>query len=466
MSAEICYTPATELAALMRDGEVSPVDVMLAFIERTEAVDPQLHAYVTLCPEAALAAARAAETALLRNAAMGPLTGVPFSAKDLLFSAGVRTTGGSVIYADHVPRIDAIVIERLRNAGAILLGKTSTPEFGFKSTTENQLVGTTLNPWSPAHTAGGSSGGAAAAVAAGLGPLAIGTDAGGSIRTPASFCGIVGFKPTFGRVPSGPGFGGGASISHTGPMTRTVADCELMFRVMAGADERDRRSVGASLMHEPPPAGPIRRVACSVDLGYAAVHPEVRQCFEQATATLAALGWELDPDVPAIEDPEDDFNVIIRAENHVFAQPLVAGNDARLDPDYRAFTRRGAALTAAQYLAANAARDRLADRFAAIFATADLLVTPTLAVPPFPHGERPQAVDGVAIDGMDWLSFTYPFNLTGHPAASVPCGRTREGLPIGLQIVGPRFADLKVLAACAEFEAAAPWHERRPPLDD
>jgi aspartyl-tRNA(Asn)/glutamyl-tRNA(Gln) amidotransferase subunit A len=462
MSADLCFQPATALATLMRNRELSPVELIEALLVRISALNPALNAYVTVDTEQVLADARRSEQALLDGDTMGRLHGVPFAVKDLLYTKDLRCTGGCRAFAEFVPEHDALAVARLRAAGGILLGKTNTPEFGFKSTTENDLFGTTNNPWNVNLTAGGSSGGAGAATAAGIAPLSLGTDAGGSIRTPASFCGIVGFKPTFGRVPNGPGFGGGASIVHSGPMTRTVADSALMFDVMAGVAESDRRSVPAGESNAAASDG--LRVAYSADLGYAAVDAQVSRCVESALQQTQSLGWDIDTAPLALDDPQAVFNTIIRAENYVANHALVAQHGDQIDADMRAFTENGANISAFEYLAAMAARDKLCMQLAAVFERFDLLITPTLAVPPFAHGERPVEVAGRAISGMSWLSFTYPFNLTGNPALSIPAGWTDDNLPIGLQIIGPRFSDNLVLRAGAAVEAVLGWTKRRPPL--
>ncbi|MBI2878907.1 MAG: amidase, partial [Candidatus Rokubacteria bacterium] len=281
---DLCYLPATDLAAAIRAKALSPVEVVEAFLARIERLNPLLNAYCTLTAEAAREAAREAEAAVLAGRPLGALHGVPVSIKDLIITRGVRTTWGSKIHEDHVPEEDAPAVERLRAAGAILLGKTNTPELGWRGSTDNLIFGPTRNPWDPGRTAGGSSGGAAAAVAAGLGPLAVGTDGGGSIRIPASFCGIYGLKPSFGRVPIYPASAAEA-LSHAGPMTRTVADAALMLEVLAGPDERDRNSLPADgARYARAIEDDLRglRVAWSPDLGYAAVDPEVRALAEAA----------------------------------------------------------------------------------------------------------------------------------------------------------------------------------------
>jgi aspartyl-tRNA(Asn)/glutamyl-tRNA(Gln) amidotransferase subunit A len=464
---EVCFTSAVDLAAMIRYKTLSPVEVTQAFLARIDALNPQLNAYVTVTADVATQAAQRAETAVMTGTALGPLHGVPFSIKDLIFTAGVRTTAGSQVYRDFIPDEDSIVVARLKAAGGILLGKTNTPEFGFKGTTENLLFGETHNPWALDRTPGGSSGGAGAATAAGLAPLSIGTDGGGSIRIPSSFSGIYGLKPTFGRVPSGPGFGGGSSISHTGPMTRTVADAALVMDVIAQPDERDRFSYPTeplSFSHAIQNQPRRLRIGWSRDLGYTPVDPSVAQLTEQAVAAFQAIGWQVEEAQPGFADPYQTFNTVIRAENYIVAKDLLATHPDLLDPGMREFTENGASVTAFQYLQANQERNRLSAQLATFFEQYDLLVTPTLAVPPFVIHTRPTQIAGREIHSLSWNAFTYPFNLTGNPAASVPCGWTADGLPVGLQIVGRRFADALVLQASAAFEQAQPWVDRKPPL--
>lgn len=463
---DLCFASAVEIAALVREKKVSPVEVTEAFLARLDTVNPRLNAYVTVTADLARAAAKQAEAAVMAGASLGPLHGVPFSVKDLVFTAGVRTTAGSRIFRDFIPEADSIVVARLKAAGGILLGKTNTPEFGYKGTTENLVFGETRNPWALDKTPGGSSGGAGAATAAGLAPLSVGTDGGGSIRIPASFSGIYGLKPTFGRVPNLPGFGGWHSLAHTGPMTRTVADAALMMDVIALPDERDRLSLPAA----PSPFSQAMenyprklRIGWTRDLGYAAVDPQVVSVVEKAVPAFQDIGWEVEEAHPGFTDPNEIFNVTVRAENYVVAGDLLSRHAELLDPGMRAFAQVGAGITALDYLRANQERAQLSVQLARFFERYDLLVTPTVAVPPFVINTRPKEIAGRQVHVIGWLAFTYPFNLTGNPAASVPCGWTDAGLPIGLQIVGRRFADALVLQASAAFEQARPWAQRRPP---
>ena len=464
---DICFTPATTLADLVRERSLSPIEITDAFLQRIDALNPRLNAYLTVTAETARASAKQAEAALSSGKPPGLLHGVPFSIKDLIFTAGVPTTGGSRVYEHFVPDRDSIVVSRLKRAGGILLGKTSTPEFGYKGTTENLIIGATHNPWALDKTPGGSSGGAGAATAAGLSPLSIGTDGGGSIRIPASFCGVFGFKPTFGQVPDFPGFGGGRTLSHTGPLTRTVADAALIMDVIAHPDEAAPTSM-------PSQAGTYRdairaipeqlRVGWSPNLGYAPVDPDVASIVLQAMRVFEQRGWTVEEAHPGFADPNEIFNTVIRAEEYAVTKRLWREHADQLDPGMRAFIENGAAVSVVAYLTAQRERDELVRHLAQYFEHHDVLITPTLAVPPFDIDTRPQQIAGQGIHAISWIAFTYPFNLTGNPAASVPCGFTEDGLPVGLQIVGPRHADSLVLQVSAAFEQAQPWIERRPQL--
>jgi Asp-tRNA(Asn)/Glu-tRNA(Gln) amidotransferase A subunit family amidase len=462
-----CWMSAAELVAAIKRKKLSPVEVvdaMLARIEKTKV----LNAYVTLDAQGARRAARSAERLLTRRSAtLGPLHGVPFSVKDLIITKGLRTTFGTPLYRDNVPAEDAPSVARMKAAGAILLGKTNTPTLGWVGITDNLLFGLTRNPWGLERTPGGSSGGAGAAVAAGLAPLALGTDGGGSIRKPAAFCGIVGFKPSFGRVPVYPA-SGAWSLSHAGPMTRTAKDAALVMNVCAQPDERDPNSLPAETIdYVKALAGGVKglRVAHSDTLGIApAVDPEVRAAAASAARAFRELGCR-------VEHVNPDWPLAWDAWRAIF----LGGIAARLAPYLDRRQDIDAALLPAidEMLASGPTRyvqawfDRLAwwQHPRAFFEKYDLLLTPTATTPAFGHGILfPSEIDGVKVDRHASSVFTYPFNLTGQPAISVPCGFTRSGLPIGLQIVGRRFDDVTVLRAAAAFEAARPWAACRPPL--
>jgi aspartyl-tRNA(Asn)/glutamyl-tRNA(Gln) amidotransferase subunit A len=467
-STELCYLPATDLAALIRKREVSPTEVARAFLDRIERVNPTINAYCTVTDFRALDEARAVEAALGRGETVGPLAGVPVSIKDLLLTKGIRTTRGSLLYADDIPTEDAPVVERLRNAGAILLGKTNTPEFGWKAATDNRIFGPTRNPWKLDRVAGGSSGGAGAAVAAGLGPLAIGTDGGGSIRIPACFCGIFGLKATFGLVPAYPASFAEA-LSHTGPMTRTVRDAALMLNVIAGRDSRDRNGypIGSVDFLENIGAGITgTRVAWSPNLGHGLVDPEARQSAESAARHFEELGCHLEEASPSVGDFASPWQILFYGSITAGLSAQPEGWEAKIDPGLAGIVRQARGASAVDLAGAYQARARFYDATRRFFDRYDLLLTPSFAVPPWKIGQDfPDEIGGRKAVLGDGAQLTQLFNLTGQPAATVPCGWTVDGLPLGLQIVGRPHEDALVLRAAAAFEAIAPWADRRPPVD-
>ena len=458
---------AADLAAAIARRKISPVEVVDVVLARIEALE-RLNAYVTLDAEGARHAARAAERAVMRKGArLGPLHGVPFSVKDLVVTKGVRTTFGTPIYKDNVPTEDAPMVARLKAAGAIMIGKTNTPTFGWIGATHNPLFGATRNPWNLERTPGGSSGGAAAAVAAGLAPLAVGTDGGGSIRIPASFSGIYGLKPTFGRIPIHPP-SAAWSLSHVGPMARTVRDAALMLQVSAGPDERDASSLPApGVDYAKALRGGVkgRRVAYSDTLGYAeVVDPEVREACGKAARVFRELGCRVEEIDPGWPSPFAAWRAIFAGG---IATRLASYTSERDKIDAGLLRIVDEALKSPPTAFVQAFFDRLAwlDHPRRLFEGYDLLLTPTLARPAFAVGlDNATEIAGRPVPEWAWSPFTYPFNLTGQPAASVPCGFTKGGLPIGLQVVGRRFDDATVLRASAAFEAARPWAQNRPPL--
>ncbi len=436
-------------------------------LARIEALNPGLNAFCLVTPDVARAAAREAEIAVMKREPLGALHGVPLSLKDVLYTRGIRTTGGSRLFGEFLPEEDTAAVGRLRAAGAVLLGKTNTSEFGHKGLTDNPTFGATRNPWNPARTPGGSSGGAAAAVAAGLGPIALGTDGGGSVRIPAAFCGLVGLKPSYGRVPQAPGFPGWEHVGHSGPLTRTVRDAAAVLDVIAGPDERDRTSLPREAgTYLAACDGDVKglHVAWTPDLGYAAVDPAVLDLCGNAAAEFEALGCHVEVVNPGWESPEEPFGTIVAAQFYAAWADELPAREAEMDPTLVRFIRRGGAVTARDYLSAMARVSAYWHEVQLFLARFDLLLTPTTAVAPFAlDGRVPREIAGQEVSVLGWMPFTYPFNLTGQPAVSVPAGWTDDGLPVGLQIVGRRHADRTVLAAAAAFEAACPWRDRRPP---
>jgi aspartyl-tRNA(Asn)/glutamyl-tRNA(Gln) amidotransferase subunit A len=465
--AELCWMTATDLAAAIAKKKVSPVEVVEALLERIE-TEKRLNAFVTVDGEGARRAAKAAEREVVkRRPQLGPLHGVPFSVKDLVTTKGVRTTFGTPLFKDNVPQDDAPIVARMKAAGAIMLGKTNTPTFGWIGITDNLLFGATRNPWNLERTPNGSSGGAAAALAVGLGPLAIGTDSGGSIRKPAAFCGIFGHKPSYGRIPIHP-HGPGWSVSHVGPMTRTVRDAALMMNVCAGPDERDPTSLPADgVDYVKALRGSLEglRVAYSDTLGFIpAVEREIREISAQAARAFRELGCRVETVNPGWPSAWPIQRAIFIGGIGARLAPYRHRRD-EIDPPLVPIIEEAIAMPATAYLQAWVDRLAWCQHPRAFFETYDLLLTPTTTTAPFPLGILyPTEIEGTPVDREPSAAFTYPFNLTGQPAASVPCGFTKGGLPVGLQIIGRRFDDATVLRAAAAFEAARPWHHRRPPI--
>lgn len=462
---ELCFRSALELGAAYRARRLSPFEVTAAVLRRIKRINPSLNAYVTVTAEVATKSAIESERAFATGAPRGPLEGVPVGIKDLSPTKGIRTTSGSRVFEHHVPDEDAPIVERLKAGGAIILGKTNTPEFGWKSPTDNPLFGPTRNPWNHTLTSAGSSGGSAAAVAAGMGPIGTGGDGGGSIRQPASFCGVVGLKPTFGMVPMYPPSVVGTFVSE-GALTRTVRDTAIFLDVVAGYDGRDAFSAPVTQRDllarcDGDLAG--LRVVWSPDLGYAAVDPRVRDIAGRAAARFTELGATVEGADPGWPDPYKLFHTLFYGLVGGEIAELLPEWSGKLDPGLERMAAVGERLSAYDLAAAGRIRVELQGTAARFFDRYDLLLTPTMTLPPFPIGiDFPPEVGGQPVTGMQWTAFTFPFNLTGHPAISVPAGWTDDDLPIGLQIVGRRWEDSLVLRAAAGFEAIAPWAARRP----
>lgn len=465
----LCFTPAATLARLIRQKKVSPVEVVRAVLGRIERINPKLNAYCTVVPDLALKAARAADRAVMKRQRIGPLHGVPVSIKDLVPTAGIRTTSGSKIYEHLVPDEDGLVVERLKAAGAIVIGKTNTPEFGAGGNTYNAVFGPTRNPWNPALTCGGSSGGAAVALATGMGPLAQGSDLGGSLRIPAAFCGVVGFRTTPGLVPLYPFQLGWDTYSVQGPMARTVEDTALMLAAIAGPDERVpiSRAVDTRAFTKAVKAPSVKglRVAWSPDLGITPVEKEVSRVAEAATKVFARLGARIEEAAPDLSGIEE----IIRVSRGLRMAALHADKLAQwreiMNPDLVWNIEEGLKLTAADVGRAETLRTELWGRVRAFLARYELILTPTVAVRPFPvEVPYPKEIDGKPVPNyIAWVLPTYAFTIVGLPAISVPAGWTADGLPVGLQIAGRWRAEVSVLRAASAFEAAAPWAHRLPP---
>jgi aspartyl-tRNA(Asn)/glutamyl-tRNA(Gln) amidotransferase subunit A len=458
-------TDALTLAREIRRKVVSPVEVVDAVLRRIAALQPTVNAFITVTADEARDAARRAEEAVMKGEPLGPLHGVPFSVKDLLFTKDTRTTMGSLIFADQVSSEDAVPVRRLREAGAILIGKTTTPEFGHKPLTDSPLFGITRNPWDLSRTAGGSSGGAAAAVATGQGPLALGTDGGGSIRIPAACCGVVGLKPTLGRVPHVHQADLFSSTSYIGPLARNVAEVAACLDVIVGFDPRDPYSRPEASPEASDVARGVEvpglRLGWLPRVGNRLVDAEVSASCEAAMRHLesqGALVESVDENFAAVEQT---FLVFLQGGLAARLGPHMAKFADKVAPSLRRSIEEGARWSAADWVNALGQRTAVYRRVLALFERFDFLVSPTLARPALAVDHDPY--EPISIGGETagsirgaWYPYAWPFNLSGHPAVSLPCGWSSDGLPIGLQIVGPWYADRRVLALAAHLERERP----------
>jgi Asp-tRNA(Asn)/Glu-tRNA(Gln) amidotransferase A subunit family amidase len=453
---------AYAVAAALRARQVTAAEVTRRALATIRDREPSVNAFTTVLEAQAMAAAREADARIARGEP-GPLLGVPVSVKDHIWMAGAPATNGSLALRDFVPPEDCTAVARLRAAGAVIVGKTNNPEFCYRGMTDNLVYGLTRNPHRLDRTPGGSSGGAGASVAAGMTHLALGTDGGGSIRIPASFCGIAGHKPTFGLVPKDPGFKGWKSLSVDGPLATSVRDAALMLSVIAGATGADDTTAPVppgDLVAGAAAPGDLRgvRVAYSPDLGFLPVDPDVRDAFAGALEVVARLGATLTAACPPTPDPAPLWNIIALTEGYASEGPLLADWRDAMSPGTAEIIEAGAKITATQYVDALHERAAYYRVWAAFFADYDVLLTPTMQLTAFPVGQlRPNSIEGRPVDPFfdDWCGLSLPANLTGMPATSVPAGMDRDDLPIGLQVMGPRWSDALTLRVAAAFEQAA-----------
>lgn len=465
--ADLCLLGAVDLARLMRSREVSAVEVMQAHVERIEQINPTVNAIVTFLPERALDGARWADRTLDRGEAVGPLHGLPVAHKDLADTAGVRTTYGSSIFQNHIPERDNLTVERLKRAGAISVGKTNTPEFGAGSQTFNAVFGATKNPYDFSKTCGGSSGGAAVALACGMLPIADGSDMGGSLRNPAAFCNVVGLRPSPGRVPSWPSMTPWSPLSVEGPMGRSVEDVALMLSAMAGQDSRAPLSIsepGNGL--DPLPERDFRgtQVAWSPDLGGLQVERQVREVFEKSRSVLEEIGCEVEEAAPDLSGADEVFKVLRAWQFELAYGGLLDTHREFLKDTVVWNIEEGRRLTGPQVGAAERLRAEVLDRVRLFMERYEFLVLPTTQVAPFdvqtPYVEE---IYGEPMETyIDWMKSCYHITVTGLPAISVPGGFTPEGLPVGVQIVGRWRDERGVLQLARAFERATRFGERRP----
>ena len=469
---ELAYASATELLRLIAARKISPVELTELFLDRIGRLDPRLHAFLLLAPDVARERARAAEREVLSGGALGPLHGLPIPIKDTQMTAGIRTTSGSVWFKDRVPERDDAVVERVRAAGAVILGKTNASELGFVGTCQNLLGPDGGNPWNPDHTPGGSSAGAAAAVAAYLCPMATGSDGGGSIRIPSHFCGIYGIKPTQGRVSFYSGVESAPMpniFSQSGPLARTVRDAALLLQILAGHDARDPLSLReepADYVAAADRGIAVMRVAWSPDFGFADVHPDVAKVTYRAARAFEELGCHVEEAKLRLDPPYDTYGALMTANAYNRYRTLYESDGDRLMGYSTFFLEHGSRVTTADYARALGMVDRLRAAFADLFEDYDLLLSPTARFPAFRNAPYPGEVSGTSEFPDQYFNgaFTMPINASGHPAASVPAGFSADGLPIGLQIVGRKGDEAAVIAASAAFEVARPWAQNRPPV--
>jgi Asp-tRNA(Asn)/Glu-tRNA(Gln) amidotransferase A subunit family amidase len=469
---DLCFTPATELGRMIRAKEISPVEIAETVLRRLDRLNPSLNAFLTPTHDRAMADARASEARALRGDLIGPLDGIPYSLKDLEATAGIRTTYGNKWTENFVPDFDSVVTERTRATGSVLLGKTNTPHFGYKDMCDNKLGPPCKNPWNLERTSGASSGGAGSAVGAGIGPIAHGSDGAGSIRIPSCLCGIFGLKPSFGRVPMTPSADYWAARSHSGPMTRTVRDAALLLQALAGPDARDPLSIDNTPDDYLAACdGDLKglRVVFSADFGYAAVDPQVREIATRAARRFADFGCTYEERNPEWDDPYAFHEVLYATSMGARTEARAVERPEWIEDTLMVLINKARSVSGIDHVKAELARAAFYDQALRFFGTCDILLTPQMPVVAWSAepglNEGPRVIDGKPAPSLfDRLPFTYPFNLTGQPAATVPCGFNSEGLPVGLQIVGKWHMDSLVLRAAACFEEAQPWADKRPPL--
>lgn len=469
ITTELCFMTARELAQQIRQRELSAVEVMEAHLRQIEAVNPKVNAVVTLLPERAMESARAADDALARGKTVGPLHGLPIAHKDLVQTAGIRTTRGSPLFADHVPTEDALIVERLRGAGALTIGKTNTPEFGAGSQTFNPVFGATLNPYDTTRTCGGSSGGAAVALACGMLPIADGSDTGGSLRNPAAFCNVVGFRPSPGRVPSYPKATGWFTYSVEGPMARTVGDAALMLSAIAGPDPRSPIAItepGSKFNTSLEQDWRGARIAWSRDFGGVPIDRRVTNALEAKRHVFEDLGCIVEEGEPDFRDADEVFKLWRAWAFELGYTDLVNQHRDKIKETVIWNAEEGLKLTGPQLARAEAKRTELYHRVRQFMERYEYMIFPVTQVPAFPvTTEYPTEIEGVQMGTyIDWMQSCYFITVTGLPAISVPCGFTPEGLPVGMQIVGRHQDDLGVLKMAHAFEQATQTWRQRPPV--
>ncbi|MBD3255803.1 MAG: amidase [Candidatus Lokiarchaeota archaeon] len=466
-SEEICYLSACEMREKIISQDLTSTEITERLIERIEKIDPIINAYTTKTFDLARKMAKESDRKIREGEKLGLLEGVPTTIKELMYTKGIRTTFGSLIFKDFIPEEDTVAVARLKKEGIVMLGKTNSPEFGYAGVTHNKIFGVSKNPWKLDRTPGGSTGGGAAAVASGIGPLSLSSDGGGSIRHPACFCGVYGIKPTLGRVPTYPHFGMSFNLSHYGPIANYVKDAALMLDVMKGPHQGDQYSLPEDNIsyYEKVEDKPTQlKMSLSIDLGYAKViDPEVENVVRNSAFKLQEFEWDIEEVKTNLKPPKMAFNTLYTAQ---FAQNLGSYLKKwrdKMDPDFIKLIEAGLTFTGTGITKALKQRQQYYRKMYKFLKNYDILITPTTAIPAFELGKMfPQKINGIGVSPTGWQPFTFPFNLTGHPAATIPCGFSKEGLPIGMQIIGHRYDEVTVLQVSQAFEQLAPWQDKRP----
>ncbi|MFX1393460.1 MAG: amidase [Promethearchaeota archaeon] len=465
---DICFMSACDMADKIKRQELTSQEITETIIERIEKINPLINAYCTTTFDFAREMSKKADNAIKRGEKLGLLHGIPISIKDLMLTKGIRTTFGSMIYENYIPEQDEIVVKRLKDAGIVLLGKTNTSAYGFQAVADNLIFGNTLNPWNRKKISGGSSGGAAAAVASGLGPLALGSDGGGSIRIPSCFCGIYGLKPSFGRIPRYPTHDTAwMTLDHYGPIVRYVKDAALMLDAMAGPDDRDKYSIPQKNMNYldslEESLGKIK-IGYSLDLGIVKANdPEVEKSVLVSVQKFEKFDWAIEKAKIKLRKADTAFITIYGSGLCYDLKPSLKDWRDKLDIDLVKVIEGSDNFSANDYKRAEDNREKIYNLLSQYFKDFDILITPTTAVPAFETGIMfVSKIAGKTVSPVTWHACALPFNLTGLPAASIPCGWSSDGTPIGMQIVGRRFDEKTVLKVSKAFEEIAPWQDKKP----
>ena len=465
---EICFKSACDIVDMIKRQEISSQEITDIIIERIEKINPIINAYCTPTFDIARDMAKKADQAIRKGEKPGLLHGIPTSIKDETDTKGIRTTFGCKIFENNIPTKDEIAVKRLKDAGAVILGKTNTPAFGYKGTTDNLIFGATKNPWHLKRTPGGSSEGAGAAVASGLRPLAIGSDGYGSIRIPSCFCGVYGLKPSFGRVPheAMKFMGTLGTLVHMGPVVRYVKDAALMLDVLVGKDNADRYSLpkpNFNFVDKLNEKLNKIRIGYTLDIGYTvAIDPEVEKSVLNAIQKFENLDYSIEKIRMRLKQSEPIMDVLWRSGFAYMLNPFLKKWEYKLDPELVEVIKEGLKFSVLDIKLAEIQREKIYETICRSFKKYDILITPTLACPAFDLGlVAPKRINGKEISIYAW-AYTLPFNLSGHPAASIPCGWSSEGLPIGMQIIGRRLDDATVLQVSRAFEKISPWQDKKP----